>query len=56
MMADAGQFLASLLHFDKDSITEDMILKLEPYIKNPNFQPSKIIKVCLLLKLNKYFV
>ncbi|KAK6626143.1 hypothetical protein RUM43_006448 [Polyplax serrata] len=45
MMADPGQFLVSLLNFDKDSITEDMIQKLEPYINDPNFQPAKIIKV-----------
>lgn len=52
MMADAGQFLTSLLNFDKDSITEDMILKLEPYIKDPNFDPAKIIKVCAISSLN----
>lgn len=45
MMADAGQFLSSLLNFDKESLTEETIMKLEKYVNDPNFQPAKIIKV-----------
>ncbi|KAL0272756.1 UNVERIFIED_CONTAM: hypothetical protein PYX00_005613 [Menopon gallinae] len=45
MMGDAGQFLASLLNFDKDSLNDDTIAKLEKYVNDPNFQPAKIIKV-----------
>lgn len=45
MMGDAGQFLASLVNFDKESITEEQILKLEKYVNDPDFQPAKIAKV-----------
>lgn len=45
MLSDPGVFLTSLMNFDKDSITEEMIQKLENYVKDPSFQPEKIIKV-----------
>lgn len=45
MLADAGAFLSSLMNFDKDSITEEMITKLKSYVENPLFQPDKIQKV-----------
>lgn len=45
MLTDPGQFLLSLMNFDKDSITEDMIVKLKTYVDNPTFEPAKIAKV-----------
>ncbi|XP_017768545.1 PREDICTED: dynein heavy chain 1, axonemal-like [Nicrophorus vespilloides] len=45
MLTDPGAFLVSLMNFDKDSITEDMINKLKSYVEDPQFQPQKIIKV-----------
>lgn len=45
MLTDPGAFMQSLLNFDKDSITEEMIQKLEKYVNDPGFQPEKIIKV-----------
>lgn len=45
MLAEPGQFLTSLMNFDKDSITEEMINKLKNYVEDPTFEPSKIAKV-----------
>lgn len=45
MLSDPGAFLSSLMNFDKDSITEDMIVKLKSYVENPMFEPAKIAKV-----------
>lgn len=45
MLSDPGLFMASLLNFDKESITEDMIHKLAPYMNNPMFTPQKIALV-----------
>ncbi|XP_023247279.1 dynein heavy chain 1, axonemal-like [Copidosoma floridanum] len=65
MLADAGQFLTSLANYDKEAITEDIILKLKPYVANPGFHPKKIMKVskachslCMWLHAmyNYYFV
>lgn len=46
MMGDPGQFLNSLMNFDKESITETMINALRKYVEDPQFQPEKIIQVC----------
>nr|XP_023022773.1 dynein heavy chain 1, axonemal-like [Leptinotarsa decemlineata] len=45
MLTDPGVFLTSLMNFDKDSITEDMIDKLQRYVDDPAFTPAKISKV-----------
>ncbi|KAL0879698.1 hypothetical protein ABMA27_003413, partial [Loxostege sticticalis] len=45
MLADPTAFLDSLMKFDKESITEDMIKKLKRFIVNPDYEPTKIIKV-----------
>ncbi|VEN45683.1 unnamed protein product, partial [Callosobruchus maculatus] len=45
MLADPGAFLTSLMNFDKDSITEDMIEKLKKYVEDPLFTPAKISKI-----------
>ncbi|CAG9819626.1 unnamed protein product [Phaedon cochleariae] len=45
MLSDPGGFLASLMNFDKESITEDMIEKLKKYVDDPLFTPAKIAKV-----------
>lgn len=47
MLADPQAFLMSLMNFDKDSITEEMIEKLKKYIVDPSFTPLKIAKVKL---------
>ena len=46
MLADAGRFLYELENFDKNNITPEMINKLQIYIENPDFQPSKVRKFC----------
>lgn len=46
MLSDPGAFLVSLMNFDKESITEDMIEKLKKYVDDPDFTPVKISKVC----------
>ncbi|XP_060531534.1 dynein axonemal heavy chain 1-like [Cylas formicarius] len=45
MLADPGAFLSSLMYFDRDSITEEMVDKLKKYVKDPDFTPTKIAKV-----------
>lgn len=45
MLSDPGAFLESLMKFDKNSITEDMIKKLKRFIVNPDYEPMKILKV-----------
>lgn len=45
MLSDAGAFLSGLMNFDKDSITEEMIVKLKSYVDNPLFQPAQIQKI-----------
>ncbi|XP_014239722.1 dynein heavy chain 1, axonemal-like isoform X2 [Cimex lectularius] len=42
MLSDPGLFLKSLLEFDRDSMTEETIKKIEPYIKNPKFTAKNI--------------
>lgn len=45
MLSDPGAFMASLLNFDKESITEEMVAKLVTYVDNPLFTPQKISQV-----------
>ncbi|XP_050527307.1 dynein axonemal heavy chain 1-like [Daktulosphaira vitifoliae] len=45
MISDPASFLNSLINYDKENISEALIHSLEPYIKNPNFSPEKIITV-----------
>ncbi|KAL3266451.1 hypothetical protein HHI36_010623 [Cryptolaemus montrouzieri] len=45
MLADPGAFLSSLMNFDKESITEEMIEKLTKYVNDDGFQPAKIAKI-----------
>ncbi|XP_049940877.1 dynein axonemal heavy chain 1-like, partial [Schistocerca serialis cubense] len=45
LLANPDHFLNSLMNFDKESITEEIINKLESYVVNPLFQPEKIITV-----------
>lgn len=45
MLSDPQAFLNSLMNFDKDSITEEMIDKLKKYVEDPLFTPIKISKV-----------
>ncbi|KAK4887372.1 hypothetical protein RN001_003643 [Aquatica leii] len=45
MLSDPGAFMASLLNYDKESITEEMITKLKVYVENPLFTPQKIAQV-----------
>ncbi|XP_063366022.1 dynein axonemal heavy chain 1-like [Cydia amplana] len=45
MLSDPTAFLDSLMKFDKESITEDMIKKLKRFVTNPDYDPAKILKV-----------
>ena len=38
-------FLQSLRSFDKDHIPVAVVLKIKPYIANPEFEPNKILTV-----------
>lgn len=44
-------FLGSLRQYDKDHIDAGIIKKIQPYIANPEFQPEKILTVCLWVVL-----
>lgn len=63
MLTDPNAFLVSLMNFDRDTITEDMINKLQHYVDDPQFEPTKISKVipisgfdyiCWMFLLNRY--
>ncbi|KAL1138663.1 hypothetical protein AAG570_008725 [Ranatra chinensis] len=65
MLADPGAFLNSLMNFNKAELTEALVVKLKPYIDNPNFRPAKIklvSKACMSLcqwvhaMVNYYYV
>nr|XP_022908003.1 dynein heavy chain 1, axonemal-like [Onthophagus taurus] len=45
LLGDPGAFLQSLISFDRDTITDDMINKLQKYVEDPDFEPAKIAKV-----------
>ncbi|XP_041969812.1 dynein axonemal heavy chain 1-like [Aricia agestis] len=45
MLADPGAFLDSLMNYDKEAITEDMIKKLKRFVNDPKYEPKKIAKV-----------
>lgn len=49
MLTDPTAFLDSLMKYDKEAITEDMIKKLKRFIANPDYEPEKIKKVTLNL-------
>ncbi|KAF9816548.1 hypothetical protein SFRURICE_010707 [Spodoptera frugiperda] len=45
MLSDPTAFLDSLIKFDKETITEDMIKKLKRFVTSPDYDPAKIVKV-----------
>ncbi|XP_050552040.1 dynein axonemal heavy chain 1 isoform X3 [Spodoptera frugiperda] len=45
MLSDPTAFLESLIKFDKETITEDMIKKLKRFVTSPDYDPAKIVKV-----------
>ncbi len=45
LLKDANLLKDRMVDFDKDNIPPAIIKKIEPYIQNPDFQPSKIEKV-----------
>jgi len=51
LLANPDRFLDSLVNYDKENISEDVIKKLKPYIENPQFQPSFVVKVSLIKHL-----
>jgi len=44
ILSDAKKFLETLVTFDKDSMTEKMIKKIDPYIKDPAYTVEEIEK------------
>lgn len=45
VLADPSKFLNDLMGYDRDSIKEATIKKIQPYIDNPDFTPDAIAKV-----------
>lgn len=43
------QLLTDYRDFDKDNIPEETILKLKPYINNPQFVPAAVEKISLIV-------
>lgn len=43
MLAD-NNFLASLKSYDKDNMPEALMVKIRPYIADPNFEPAVVRK------------
>jgi dynein heavy chain len=44
LLQDPKKLLDMLLHYDRESIQENMINKITPYINNPDFTPENISK------------
>ena len=44
MLNDPAKLLKRLIEFDKDNIPPEIITRLMPYIKTPEFEPEKIKK------------
>ena len=44
ILSDAKKFLETLVTFDKDSLTEKTVSKIDPYIKNPAYAVKEIEK------------
>jgi hypothetical protein len=42
MMADVGAFLAALSNYDARNMSEDLIAKLEPYVKDEGFTEEQM--------------
>ncbi|KAE8741073.1 hypothetical protein FOCC_FOCC013411 [Frankliniella occidentalis] len=45
LLVNPDHFLNSLVTYDKENMTEDIVKKLKPYIENPQFQPNFVVKV-----------
>lgn len=45
LLSDANKFLDSLLNFEKDSIPDAIIKKIEPVIADESFTPEQVAKV-----------
>lgn len=43
MMGKVDQFLSDLVNYDKENIPADVVKQVMPYIKDPDFEPKKII-------------
>lgn len=42
MMAKVDGFLDSLIHYDKEHIHPDVVKAIQPYLKDPDFDPELI--------------
>lgn len=42
MMAKVDGFLDSLIHYDKEHIHPDVVKAIQPYLKDPEFDPELI--------------
>lgn len=40
-MAKVDMFLESLINYDKENIHPDVIKAIQPYLKDPEFEPGK---------------
>ncbi|PRP87942.1 putative dynein heavy chain [Planoprotostelium fungivorum] len=49
-MLNESHFIQRLLDFDKDNIKEEAILKLRPYIQDPQFTPAYVEKASVACK------
>lgn len=42
VMAKVDMFLESLINYDKENIHPDVIKAIQPYLKDPEFEPGKL--------------
>lgn len=42
MMAKLDAFLDALLHYDKENIHPDVVKGIQPYLKDPEFDPDAV--------------
>lgn len=56
MLTDPTAFLDSLMKYDKEAITEDIIKKLKRFITNPDYEPDKIKRVNIFFSSRKGWI
>ena len=48
VMSNGDRFLNEILDFDPENLTDKQYRDLEPYMRNPNFKPSKVSPVSVI--------
>lgn len=53
-MAKVDMFLEALIHYDKENIHPDVIKAIQPYLKDVEFEPGKILEAYFVLQSSNW--